>query len=137
MARLLRHPWRIFGVILTGWVAYSLLIYATLPPREVWLSEPAHTGKILFQKYNCIACHQLYGLGGYMGPDLTNVIRRRGPDYTRIVIMHGTATMPNLGVTEAEARAIVDFLRHVDSSGTYPIQSVAPTWYGTVKPILP
>ena len=42
------------------------------------ISSLACEGKIVFQKYNCISCHQLYGLGGYLGPDLTNVISEKG-----------------------------------------------------------
>ena len=42
------------------------------------MNKEAITGKVLYQKYNCTACHQIYGLGGFLGPDLTIVVSQQG-----------------------------------------------------------
>lgn len=86
----------------------------------------------MFQDYNCIACHQFYGLGGYMGPDLTNVISNRGEAVARAFIAAGTATMPNLGLAPEEVEAVVAYLKFVDKTGTYPPENYEVRWYGAV-----
>ena len=98
------------------------------------ISPLACEGKIVFQKYNCISCHQLYGLGGYLGPDLTNVISAKGAPYVRVITKNGTLKMPNLNVTDNEIEALVEFLSAADSSGIFPLKEFDATWYGTVIP---
>lgn len=102
-------------------------------PRHAAISDEARAGQLVFQKYNCIACHQFYGLGGYMGPDLTNVISNRGPALARAFITSGTATMPNLHLDEAEIDALIAYLTFVDGTGRYPPQTYQVNWYGTVS----
>jgi nitric oxide reductase subunit C len=97
------------------------------------LDGRAREGERLYRAYNCTACHQFYGLGGYMGPDLTNVTTQpgKGPGFARAIILHGTQRMPRLGVTEAEADALVAYLQTVAATGTYPIRHVELTPWGT------
>ena len=96
------------------------------------MSDAARFGQHVYQKYNCVACHQFYGLGGYMGPDLTNVMSTRGEAYARAFISAGTASMPNLGLTDEELDGVLAFLAFVDTTGTYPAQNYDVAWYGTV-----
>jgi nitric oxide reductase subunit C len=96
------------------------------------MSDKERHGAQVFQDYNCIACHQFYGMGGYMGPDLTNVISNRGTAYARAFIAAGTATMPNLGLAENEIDSVVDYLAFVDKTGTYPVENYEVRWYGAV-----
>jgi nitric oxide reductase subunit C len=97
------------------------------------MSAEARTGQQLFQENNCIACHQFYGLGGYMGPDLTNVISSRGEAVSRAFISSGTARMPNIGLNEEEVSALVAFLGFVDQTGTYPPENYDVHWTGHVS----
>lgn len=126
---------RIFIVYCVAFVFYSSYVYtagteaAHVPP----MSEPARHGQALFQEHNCIACHQFYGLGGYMGPDLTNVISNRGAAYAGVFIANGTTRMPNLGINAEDTAALVSYLEFVDTTGTYPPQDYEVTWYGTVQ----
>ena len=89
-------------------------------------------GVEVYQQYNCVACHQFYGLGGYMGPDLTNVVSNRGEAVARAFIAAGTTTMPNLGLTSEEIDAVVAYLAFVDKTGTYPPENFDVRWFGTV-----
>jgi cbb3-type cytochrome oxidase cytochrome c subunit len=75
-------------------------------------------GQRLFQQKGCIACHSIGGQGGKIGPVLDEVGMRRSPEW---MIAHfkdpqavtpGTV-MPKFGFTEAEARALTDFLVHL------------------------
>ena len=97
------------------------------------MSDLERHGAEVFQKYNCIACHQFYGLGGYMGPDLTNVISNRGELVARVFITAGTASMPRLGLADDEVDAVLAYLAFVDQTGTYPIENYDVQWFGTVS----
>jgi nitric oxide reductase subunit C len=97
------------------------------------MSAVERHGAEVFQQYNCVACHQFYGLGGYMGPDLTNAISNRGEAVARAFIASGTATMPNLGLSAEEVDAVVAYLAFVDQTGTYPPKEFNVRWYGTVE----
>ena len=99
------------------------------------ISEQSKEGKLLFQKYNCIACHQLYGLGGYMGPDLTNVIsgNGKGPMYAKALLKNGTRRMPDFHLSENEMDEIVAFLIYVDKTGISPVKRFKINYDGTVN----
>ena len=86
------------------------------------------TGEKLFQAKGCVACHALYAVNapkGMIGPNLANVgarsyiaagtLKNTDENMARWIqnpqaIKKGVL-MPNLGVTEPEARALVAFLR--------------------------
>ena len=106
--------------------------YGTVSPQSVALTEQVQRGQHLYQANNCTACHQFYGLGGYMGPDLTNVISSKGPVYASAFLMSGTQRMPNFEFSKQEIEDLVSFLEFVDSMGTYESPSYELTWYGTV-----
>lgn len=124
-----------FGTLFAAFLFYSVYVYtagtaaAHVPP----MSEQTRYGQQVYQDYNCVACHQFYGLGGYMGPDLTNVISNRGSAYARVFIANGTTRMPNLGLSTEETDAVVAYLEFVDQTGTYPPQNYEVTWFGTVR----
>lgn len=101
---------------------------------KYYLTEEAKRGKLLFQKYNCTACHQLYGLGGYMGPDLTNVISAEGKGelYAKAFLMSGTQRMPNFHLTEDEITALVSYLKYVDKTGISPVKKFEINFDGTI-----
>ncbi|MBV6404287.1 MAG: c-type cytochrome [Flavobacteriales bacterium] len=88
-------------------------------------------GMDVWQANNCVACHQLYGLGGYMGPDLTDVITMRGDAHVRAFVQHGTQRMPAHPLTEAELDDLVAFLAWVDASGQGRVPDSAVHWTGT------
>ncbi|CAM3644160.1 c-type cytochrome [Flavobacterium saliperosum] len=102
---------------------YNFTIYTNSDAQyETPLSDKALHGQELWQRNNCFSCHQLYGLGGYLGPDLTNVFsaENKGPEYIKAFLNSGIKTMPKFHFSEAEKEAIVTFLKEVDASGYYP-----------------
>jgi nitric oxide reductase subunit C len=117
-----------------AFIPYSVYVYTRgtdashIPP----ITDEARHGQFLFQQHNCVACHQFYGLGGYMGPDLTNVVSNRGSAYARAFLMSGTQRMPNFNLDDAELDALVAFLEFVDTTGRYPADKYRINWYGTV-----
>ncbi len=119
-----------------AFAVYSVIVYTsgTEAPGPSASSQHVKNGLALFQKHNCIACHQFYGLGGYMGPDLTNVISApgKGADYARAFIENGTVRMPDYNFTATETDDLVHFLEFVAASGQYPARNPVVRWNGLV-----
>lgn len=117
-----------------AFIVYSSQVYTSGTQRvhAEPISDEARYGQQVYQANNCIACHQFYGLGGYMGPDLTNVISKRGEAYSRAFITAGTARMPNFELNESEVAALIAYLGFVDQTGTYPPENYEVQWTGVV-----
>ncbi len=91
-------------------------------------------GKLTTQAKNCMNCHTLLGNGAYYAPDLTKawldpawgsegvreqLMMRFLLDPTSNARGYGsTRRMPNLGITEEEARGIIAFLKWMSSIDT-------------------
>lgn len=127
-------PRIIFALMTLVFFVYSGYVWThgTKAPQSVALTEQVKRGQHLYQQNNCTACHQFYGLGGYMGPDLTNVISEKGPAYAGAFLSNGTVMMPDFGFSQDEIDDLVGFLEFVDSMGTYRSPAYELTWYGTV-----
>jgi nitric oxide reductase subunit C len=107
----------IFITLFTAFIIYSAIVY-TSGTQGITANATAAEGKLLFQKYNCTACHQLYGLGGYLGPELTTVMspQKRSELYDRAILKTGTQRMPNFNLKENEIEALIEFLKYVDTT---------------------
>jgi len=110
-------------ILVMVFLVYNAIVYfqgATINNHK--LSETALKGEQLYQEYNCTACHQIYGLGGYLGPDLTNVIsvKGKGEGYVKAFLNSGVKSMPKFNFSEEEKSALVAFLSAVDKTGFYP-----------------
>jgi nitric oxide reductase subunit C len=124
----------ILGALCVAFIFYSGYVYTKGTEAEHLpvMGDIERRGAEVYQQYNCVACHQFYGLGGYMGPDLTNVVSNRGEAVARAFIAAGTTTMPNLGLASDEIDAVVAYLAFVDKTGTYPAENIDVRWFGTV-----
>ena len=123
----------IAGVLLTlSFLTYSFYLYSSLPVSEVVFSTDVDRGKTIWQQHNCTACHQVYGLGGYLGPDLTNEYSRRGPDIIKAMIKTGTKTMPAFNLTETETSDLPAYLKHIDQTGIADPRSFKINLDGTI-----
>ena len=56
-----------FVSLVLAFAAYTFYLYTHLPVGQQKTSDPVIRGKTAWQKYNCSACHQIYGLGGFLG----------------------------------------------------------------------
>lgn len=127
----------IFWALIALFIFHSFLVFTVGTSEdkgESLMTDNARSGKIIYQKYNCTACHQLYGLGGYMGPDLTNVMSSNGMGelYVRAFLQNGTQRMPNFHLSEQETADLVAYLRYVDKTGTSPVKKFKINLDGTV-----
>lgn len=117
---------------------YNVFIYSTKESKTpIKLSSQAVFGQQLWQENNCWSCHQVYGLGGYLGPDLTNVIShpQKGEVYVKAFLNSGLKSMPKFNFSEEEKNAIVAYLKQIDSTGYYPNYNVIfkPTGWVELK----
>ncbi len=112
-----KHKMVVSTILIGLFLMYSGYLYSHLPAGETPVSASEDRGKLIWQQYNCNACHQVYGLGGFLGPDLTNEYSLRGPVLIRAFVQTGTKQMPNFKLTETEINALTDFLKNIDASG--------------------
>src|SRR5262249_22372006 len=121
----LRRPWAI-GIVALCTVSVAALVQVgqqapwspllgavTLPASvKDGLTGTAVQGARNFETRGCINCHQIAGVGGLRGPDLTRVGVRLSPDQLTWRILNGGRNMPAYGTTlmPAEVSALVDFL---------------------------
>jgi len=108
----------LFLALFVTFTVYSAIVYTTGTSGISHPDEEITRGKLVFQHYNCSACHQLYGLGGYLGPDLTTVMSQpgKGAGYVRGVLKTGTQRMPDFKLSDENIRALVGFLSYVDQT---------------------
>lgn len=72
-------------------------------------------GRILFEQYQCLGCHELRGEGRQIGPALDDIGSRRRPEYVLALLLDpqrvvpGTA-MKDFDLWEEEAEALGTFL---------------------------
>jgi nitric oxide reductase subunit C len=106
------------------YAGYSLLVYTEGTREGIILSANEQTivakGKTLYQQHNCQSCHQLYGLGGYLGPDLTTAYsdESRGETYMKALLRSGGSRMPNFRLSKEEIDQLIAYLKYVDSTAT-------------------
>ena len=81
------------------------------------IDEQVVAGKKAWHKYNCNVCHTILGFGAYYAPDMTKAYYRLGENNIISIVMEPEKVyrdsfrkMPNLGVSEEEARNLVRFL---------------------------
>jgi len=103
-------------------------------------AELLHLGKLTSQAKNCMNCHTLLGNGAYYAPDLTkawldpmwqkggpmqgmtgkNTVEEAMAEFLQHPSQYPTHArmMPNLNITEKEAKGLVAFLKHMSSIDT-------------------
>lgn len=120
-------------LLVSLFLIYSIFLYVSLPIDKREISKEVAEGKLIWQQRNCNACHQLYGLGGYLGPDLTNVYSQKGPAYIRAFLANGTAIMPDFKFNEREVNAVIGYLRNTDASGNADPRTFTINIDGTIE----
>lgn len=110
----------LFVVLVISFITFSTTIY--IQPALVEstpYTQAAANGHLVWQQYNCQSCHQLFGLGGYLGPDLTNVYSApgKGEPYIKAMLKSGTTQMPPFNLSEEDQSALIAFLKQTDASG--------------------
>ncbi|MBK7086357.1 MAG: cytochrome c [Flavobacteriales bacterium] len=122
----------VLAILLVLFATYSVLVYEYgHGDRDERASTAVRVGIRIRQEEICQSCHQLYGLGGYMGPDLTNVVSQRDTMRIRTFIRYGTGRMPAHALSDEEIDQLIAFLAWVDRTGTRQMPPEATHWTGT------
>ena len=87
-------------------------------------------GVEIWRSKNCSACHSIFGLGGHIGPDLTNTYSKGGKEYLDNVLKNGLRNMPDLKLSKTERKKLIQYLEHVNSLGEYPLKSFTDNPFG-------
>ena len=127
-----RNKYVLAMFLVGGFIIYTFQLYNSLPVKQIAVSQAEDNGKILWQKKNCISCHQIYGLGGYLGPDLTNVYSKKGAVYISAILRGGTYIMPNMDLTDSEIEELLAYLKDVDQSGKADPRTFTINTNGTI-----
>jgi len=111
----------LMAVLVLCFAVQTVLVY-TDRPSAVRLEGEALRGASLYQQHNCQSCHQIYGFGGFLGPDLTNVAKMYGPRGLRsrldYALGSGPGQMPIIDVPPEDIDALTAWLVAMDETGT-------------------
>lgn len=116
------RSWRalLFGSLVCAYIGLSVIAYTDHggPPSGQPLTSRERSGLEVWRKNNCQVCHQIYGFGGFLGPDLTNVVddERSDDDFVKILTV-GYKKMPAINLSDEECVAVLAFLRAVNRTG--------------------
>lgn len=123
----------IFITLVIAFLGYTTYLYLYPPFQTNETDTLVNTGKMVWQNNNCQACHQIYGLGGHLGPDLTNSYSKRGPEFIKAFVMAGTPIMPSFKLNDNEMDALLHYLQHIDSSGSSDPRKFTIHFNGTIE----
>ncbi len=87
------------------------------------IPELAVEGKHVWQKYNCISCHTLFGDGGYVADDLTHIVAKKNPSVLVEYLVQPPVMRPNKykhhpALTEEDASNLVQYLKFLNTIPT-------------------
>lgn len=128
-----KYKLAIFSLLSVAFIGYSAVLYTSIPEEEQPAGPLAQQGKILWQQKNCTSCHQLYGLGGHLGFDLTNVAAIRSDEYIRAFLQAGTQVMPDFHLNEEEIRAFIEFFKYTNTTGKSDPKLFSKNTDGTIS----
>lgn len=116
-ARLIFWAGTLVSAAIFGWLTYDFHQKEEQYAHNSRIDDQVVAGKKLWHKYNCNDCHTILGFGAYYAPDMTKAYYRLGENNIISIVTHpekiyrnSFRKMPNLGVTEAEAKDLVKFL---------------------------
>lgn len=113
--------------LVAAFVGQTALVYADPTAEEAPpLMGIALQGRRIWLDNNCQACHQIYGFGGFLGPDLTNAASRISRERLETVLTVGAGQMPAWGFSVEEIDALEAFLRALDRTGVGQARRTVP-----------
>ncbi|REJ81752.1 MAG: cytochrome c [Bacteroidetes bacterium] len=109
---------RVYQLLIVIFALFTVWVYlgaTNLADNDMEFSDEALSGKKLFQDYNCSSCHQIYGLGGYLGPDLTDFASKeyKGEDYLNAMLQTGPGQMPIYYFDSGQVRSLYAYLNEL------------------------
>lgn len=103
-------------VLVCAFMGQTYLVYADASDT-VELQPLGVAGRQIWHTKNCQACHQMYGFGGFLGPDLTNVASRIERSQLAAQLSRGEGQMPRFDMNNDEIDALWAFLEAMNKTG--------------------
>ena len=104
------------ATLLVCFIAQTVLVYAD-SSHATPLSDSAVLGRKIWHQRNCQACHQTYGFGGFLGPDLTNAAQRLSFEQFESRLAQGQGQMPVFDLDTDEASNLWQYLEEISLTG--------------------
>jgi len=82
--------------------------------NRVILSGEAAAGYQIWQRNHCQECHQIHGIGGMLGPDVTTIVSRRSREDMIDALQNGRSRMPKFEFDEKSCDRVLSFLYFLD-----------------------
>ncbi|MCH2654664.1 MAG: cytochrome c, partial [Gemmatimonadetes bacterium] len=103
---------RLLAVLVLCFLAQSIFVYRDDVDLE--LSMEAIEGRQIYHESACQVCHQLWGQGGFLGPDLTNAASR--VDEARLVslLTVWSGQMPAFNFNSRQIDQMKTFMNEID-----------------------
>ncbi len=98
--------------LVAAFAVQTALVYSDEPTGPI--DDDAIRGRELWHDNGCQVCHQFYGQGGFLGPDLTNAYSSVDTARLRFVLTIGSGQMPAFDLSNTEIRDIRAFLKAMD-----------------------
>lgn len=123
----------IYGLLL-AFVTQGVFVYGdSVAQAQSPLTALELHGRQVFLAHNCYACHQIYGFGGFLGPDLTNAAQRVSRARLDELLTHGSKQMPAFGLPTGDIDAVEAYLRAIDRTGVGVARNRVPPPVATVR----
>jgi nitric oxide reductase subunit C len=104
------------SILALCFVIQTYLVYSDTTETRV-LEGAELAGRRVWLEHNCQACHQLYGFGGFLGPDLTNAASRLQKPQLAAQLALGEGQMPKFDLPEDDVDALWQFLSAMNETG--------------------
>lgn len=115
-----RWRWPAYAIIAACFFVQAAFVWLDLGPNPgstVPMSTLALEGQSLFRTHGCQSCHALYGMGGFLGPDLTNAAGRVPPARFAALLQTGAGAMPAYHLDSHARAALLAYMEAVDATG--------------------
>ena len=119
----------LMGFLVISFVVQTVLVYSdSTADQFAPLSPLAKTGREIYHGHNCYTCHQIYGFGGFLGPDLTNVTQRVDRERFDQILTTGSEKMqmPAYKFSPAQIDALVAYFENINATGIGQAQRSPP-----------
>ncbi|RKY21293.1 MAG: hypothetical protein DRQ55_04735 [Planctomycetota bacterium] len=105
-------------MLVAAYVVQTWMVYSDPAGREAPpLSTHALRGREIWHEHNCQSCHQLYGFGGFLGPDLTNAADWLTAARMDTILVDGAGQMPAFDLDLIERRSLGAYLQEIAATG--------------------
>ncbi len=107
----------IFFALIALMIQSCLVYFDSTNINFMLLNADEQYGRAIWLKNNCQSCHQIYGFGGFLGPDLTNIVEHLSDQRLEQVLTNGFKQMPSFNFNYDERQYIMSYLRYINQTG--------------------